>query len=230
MVQTGINNFAEDNSESSYTNGPFGRRTVRDLGQGGQRIPLLASAQQCRRTKTAPPNPASTKPQFTNTNKARHFWHHPLQKCLLRAGTKSLTRTQGPKNDRRWKHRMGKTSFFFPTKHARQQHVGGRDLGTLTRTNPGLGDPIRVRSRLDRNTRPRRTTSECITRTLDQLDLVVQIRHTLWSRVSSHNKGAGEGEVLREGRSMTKLDPAVACIQKQSFTLNIKQPSSGQFF
>ena len=40
---------------------------------------------------------------------------------------------------------------------------------------------------------------------------------------------AGEGELLREGRSMTKLDPAVACAQKESFTLSMKQPSSGQF-
>ena len=58
---------------------------------------------------------------------------------------------------------------------------------------------------------------------------MVQIRHILWSRVSSPNKGAGEGELLREGRSMTNLDPAVACIQKESFTLSMKQPSSGQF-
>ena len=60
MVQRRVNNFAEYNSESSYTNGPPGRRSLQYMGQAGQRFPLPASAKQHRRTKTVPPNPAST--------------------------------------------------------------------------------------------------------------------------------------------------------------------------
>ena len=125
---------------------------------------------------------------------------------------------------------MGKTSLLPPTKHAGRQHAGRQNLRTFPRTNPGLRDTKRAGRRRGRNIRPRRPTSEPITRTLDQLELVVQVGHTMRLRVSSQYKGAGAGEVLRGGRSMTKLDQAFACIQKVSLTPNRNQPSNGKFF
>ena len=107
--------------------GPYG--TWVKLDNGFLCLPAPNNAEG--RTKTAPPNPASTKPQLTNTNKGIHFWHHPLQKCLLRAGTKSPTRTQGPKNDRRWKYRIGESSCFPPTKHVRQRQSRRRAWAAL---------------------------------------------------------------------------------------------------
>ena len=121
----------------------------------------------------------------------------------------------------------GNDQYFFPTKHVRQRHCGRREFGAFPRTNPRFREPTRARRRLDRNTRPGRTIAECIARTLDQLEVVVQIRDTPWSSVTSLSKMAGEGRLTREGRSMAKQASVVACTQKESFTLCMKQPSSG---
>ena len=122
---------------------------------------------------------------------------------------------------------MRKINCFPLTKHARERHCGRRELGAFPGTNARLGRPPRARRRFRFCTRPRRTFSECITRTLGQLELVVQISVTPWSSVTSLSKRAGEGELRRVGRSMTKQASVVACAQTDSFSFCEKQQSSG---
>ena len=93
IVQTGINNHHEYNGQSNNAHGPFGRRSLQNLGQVGQRIFELATAQRLSRRQAASPNPTSTRSELTHPNKRRSVWHAPLQKCVLRAGTKSPARS-----------------------------------------------------------------------------------------------------------------------------------------
>ena len=224
IVQTGINNQHEHNGQSNDAHGPFDRRALQNHSQVGKRFFELAPPQRLSSGEAASPNPTSTGSEFTHSNKRRSVWHAPLQECVLRAGTTSLARSQRPQLDLRRNHSLEKNGILPSTNGPGNQHPG-RNLGTFSRTNAGLRRSKRNSSRSYNSTKTRRRATECITGTMDQLELVDQIKAGHNLRTPSQNKRTGEGERPPKRPNKTKPDPEEVCTRKESHLHIMERPS-----
>ena len=224
MVQTGINNYDEHNGKSDDAHGPPGSRPLQNLHQVGQWNSQSTTAQRLRHRKAATPNKASTKPQLTKTNERCRVWHHSHEKCVHRASTKGHAKHR-PQDDCRWNHPMGKNAPHPRTKHTNDQFAG-RNLRAFSRTIARLRGSRRGPRGLHRNTQTKRESTECITTSMVQQELMDSIRSGCSPRLPSNKRDQGR-DVLYHIVGMTKFSDELST-QKHRSEPNKEYPSKGQ--
>ena len=120
---------------------------------------------------------------------------------------------------------MGKNAPHFRTKHTNDQFAG-RNLRAFSRTAARPRGPTRGTRRLHRNTRTKRESTECITTTMDQLELMDSIGSGCSPRPPSNKRGRGR-EVLYQEVSTTKPYSDDVSTKKHRPEPNKEQPSKG---